>query len=291
MFNRFLIVMVVGFASLSLSVPSGHASDVAEPPAASKYAVRTITKATEKAYRGRNPAALKVYERALGKTDLNQDDRSILKKYLANLLMQMQRYDEAIKTLDGVSFENHRRDQHLLTRYHYNLLNGDQFHHAFKLLQAYGTGLSNADEMHYLAALRIYANLGMMDEVQALLLEFVQNHPRSKLANEAYLASLATDNREATILSRATPMMTARAVRSGDCQLSVRVAETGRVSDVRQVSCTESMFEENSVIAARKFLFFPALIDGKAVPSTVENIKVTYKLANAKGEIIPARKR
>jgi len=98
---------------------------------------------------------------------------------------------------------------------------------------------------------------------------------------------IAVSDRDAQPLVRIPPIMPPRAEKSGHCRVRFDVSPEGAPFNVTTTYCTQSLFSRATVKSVQKWKYNPKIVDGRAVSrSGVEN-KVTYRLTDERGKIIP----
>ena len=98
---------------------------------------------------------------------------------------------------------------------------------------------------------------------------------------------IAVSDRDAQPLVRIPPIMPTRAEKSGHCLVKFDVSPEGAPFNVVTTFCTQRLFERSTIKSVQKWKFNPKIQDGRAVSrSGVEN-KVTYRLTDERGKIIP----
>ena len=94
-------------------------------------------------------------------------------------------------------------------------------------------------------------------------------------------------DRKAQPLVRIPPQMPPRAEKSGHCKVRFNVSPEGQPFDVQATYCTERMFESPSVRSVQKWKYNPKIQDGRPVGRSGVESKITFKLADERGNIIP----
>jgi len=98
---------------------------------------------------------------------------------------------------------------------------------------------------------------------------------------------IQVSDRDAQPLVRIPPIMPPRADKSGHCRVQFDVSPEGQPFNVSTTFCTSRVFERSTIKSVQKWKFNPKIVDGRAVSmSGVEN-KVTYRLTDERGNIIP----
>lgn len=98
---------------------------------------------------------------------------------------------------------------------------------------------------------------------------------------------IQVSDRDAQPLVRIPPVMPMRADKSGHCRVKFDVSPEGAPFNVEATYCTSNMFESSTIKSVQKWKFNPKIVDGRAVSmSGVEN-KVSYRLTDERGNIIP----
>ena len=69
--------------------------------------------------------------------------------------------------------------------------------------------------------------------------------------------------------------------------LRFNVDEYGATSDVQTTECTDPVFCKPSAAATRRFIYHPEIRYGELVFANGLETKMTYRLANEDGSIIP----
>jgi protein TonB len=98
---------------------------------------------------------------------------------------------------------------------------------------------------------------------------------------------IAVSDRDAQPLVRIPPQMPPRAEKSGHCRVKFNVSPEGQPFDVVATYCTERLFERPSVRSVQKWKYNPKIQDGRPVGRTGVESKITFRLADERGNIIP----
>ena len=83
------------------------------------------------------------------------------------------------------------------------------------------------------------------------------------------------------------PDIALREGRSGHCNLVFSVDTMGATYDIRAKNCTHSMFERNSIKAAEKFKYRPAVQDGQPVDMHGVTTRIRYVVTDEAGNALP----
>lgn len=86
---------------------------------------------------------------------------------------------------------------------------------------------------------------------------------------------------------RIPPIMPPRADKSGHCRVRFSVSAEGSPFDVQTTYCTQSLFERATIRSVQKWKFNPKIVNGRAVAMTGVVNKVTYRLTDERGQLIP----
>lgn len=78
---------------------------------------------------------------------------------------------------------------------------------------------------------------------------------------------------------------------SGHCQVKFDVSPEGSPFNIVNTYCTSSLLERATVRAVEKWKFQPKIVDGRPVAMRGVINKVTYRLADERGNILPEPKR
>jgi len=98
---------------------------------------------------------------------------------------------------------------------------------------------------------------------------------------------IAVSDRDAQPLVRIPPIMPTRAEKSGHCRVKFDVSPEGAPFNVVTTFCTQSLFERATIKSVQKWKFNPKIQDGRAVSRSGVETKVSYRLADERGKIIP----
>ncbi len=98
---------------------------------------------------------------------------------------------------------------------------------------------------------------------------------------------IAVSDRDAQPLVRIPPQMPPRAEKSGHCRVKFNVSPEGQPFDVVATYCTERLFERPSIRSVQKWKYNPKIQDGRPVGRTGVESKITFRLADERGNIIP----
>ena len=95
------------------------------------------------------------------------------------------------------------------------------------------------------------------------------------------------DNADAKPCVRVPPIMPWRAYLSGHCHVRFDIDDEGKSQNIRLEGCSEEIFAGPTKAAVRLWKFLPKTVDGKPVEfKDVEN-KLTFRLTDDKGALIP----
>ena len=98
---------------------------------------------------------------------------------------------------------------------------------------------------------------------------------------------IAVSDRDAQPLVRIPPQMPPRAEKSGHCRVRFNVSPEGQPFDVQATYCTQNLFERPSIRSVQKWKYNPKIQDGRPVGRTGVESKITFRLADERGNIIP----
>lgn len=88
-------------------------------------------------------------------------------------------------------------------------------------------------------------------------------------------------------LVRVPPIMPSSAKGSGHCLMKMNVNESGRVSDAIATYCTNDVFRAASVKSLQKWVFNPKVVNGEAISRCGVETKITYRMMDKSGKILP----
>ncbi len=98
---------------------------------------------------------------------------------------------------------------------------------------------------------------------------------------------IAVSDRDAQPLVRIPPIMPPRAEKSGHCKVRFDVSPEGAPFNVQATYCTQSLFERASIKSVEKWKYNPKIVDGRAVARKGVESKISFRLADERGNIIP----
>ena len=98
---------------------------------------------------------------------------------------------------------------------------------------------------------------------------------------------IQVSDRDAQPLVRIPPIMPPRAEKSGHCKVRFDVSPEGQPFNVVATSCTQSLFQRASTKSVQKWKYNPKIVDGRSVARTGVESKITFRLTDERGKIIP----
>ena len=98
---------------------------------------------------------------------------------------------------------------------------------------------------------------------------------------------ITVSDREVQPLVRIAPIMPPRAEKSGHCKVRFNVSAEGTPYDVQTTYCTQSLFERATIKSVTRWKFNPKVVNGRHVAMTGVENKVTYRLTDERGQLIP----
>jgi len=98
---------------------------------------------------------------------------------------------------------------------------------------------------------------------------------------------IAVSDRDAQPLVRIPPIMPPRADKSGHCLVRFDVDPGGQPFNVDAYSCSQSVFKRATVKSVERWKYQPKIVDGLATSRKGVESKITFKLADENGRIIP----
>lgn len=98
---------------------------------------------------------------------------------------------------------------------------------------------------------------------------------------------ITVSDRDAQPLVRIPPIMPPRAEKSGHCKVRFSVSPEGAPFDVVATYCTQSLFERPTVRSVQKWKYNPKIQDGRPVGRTGVESRITFRLADERGNVIP----
>jgi len=98
---------------------------------------------------------------------------------------------------------------------------------------------------------------------------------------------IAVSDRDAQPLVRIPPIMPPRAEKSGHCRVRFDVSPEGAPFNVVDTYCTQSVFKRASIKSVQKWKYNPKIVDGRSVARKGVESKITFRLTDERGKIIP----
>jgi protein TonB len=98
---------------------------------------------------------------------------------------------------------------------------------------------------------------------------------------------IAVSDRDAQPLVRIPPIMPTRAEKSGHCNVRFDVSPEGQPFNVDATYCTQSLFKRASIKSVQKWKYNPKIVDGRSVARSGVESKITFRLTDERGKIIP----
>lgn len=98
---------------------------------------------------------------------------------------------------------------------------------------------------------------------------------------------IAVSDRDAQPLVRIPPIMPTRAEKSGHCTVRFDVSPEGQPFNVETTYCTQSLFSRASIKSVQKWKYNPKIVDGRSVARSGVESKITFRLTDERGRIIP----
>ncbi len=98
---------------------------------------------------------------------------------------------------------------------------------------------------------------------------------------------IQVSDRDAQPLVRIPPIMPPRAEKSGHCNVKFDVSPEGQPFNVSATYCTQSLFSRASIKSVEKWKYNPKIVDGRSVSRSGVESKITFRLTDERGKIIP----
>lgn len=98
---------------------------------------------------------------------------------------------------------------------------------------------------------------------------------------------IQVSDRDAQPLVRIPGQMPPKADKSGHCKMRFNVGTDGAPFNIDAYFCTDRVFERESKKATSKFKYRPKIVDGVAVNMVGVETKITYRLLDERGRLIP----
>ena len=101
------------------------------------------------------------------------------------------------------------------------------------------------------------------------------------------LPIITVTDRDPQPLVRIPPIMPPRAEKSGHCKVRFDVSAEGTPFNVKATYCTQSLFERATIKSVQRWKFNPKIVNGRNVAMIGVENKVTYRLKDERGQLIP----
>lgn len=101
---------------------------------------------------------------------------------------------------------------------------------------------------------------------------------------------MSKDRPKPVACAKRSSNLPAKTVRSGNCEVAFDLSDDGYPRNVAIKSCSERLFEDNSLAAAVWWRFYPQIQNGQTVAADNIFRDFKYILHNSKGKEIPAKK-
>ena len=98
---------------------------------------------------------------------------------------------------------------------------------------------------------------------------------------------IAVSDRDAQPLVRIPGQMPPNAEKSGHCTVRFDVSPDGQPFNVQTTFCTQSIFKRPTIKSVERWKYQPKIENGVAVSRTGVENRVTYRLTDERGNIIP----
>ncbi len=98
---------------------------------------------------------------------------------------------------------------------------------------------------------------------------------------------IQVSDRDAQPLVRIPPIMPPRAEKSGHCKVRFDVSPEGAPFNVTATYCTQKLFERSSIKSVQKWKYNPKIVDGRSVSRSGVESKISFRLTDERGKIIP----
>lgn len=281
-----LAILIISFVLSLIATPVS--AQITASDQVSESTQKLLKKGRKLSIRGKSKRAVKLYENALKEETINEADRNAIKKKLAGRYIHLERGLEAIELVKGVNFQK-EQDRSLIQKLVKQSVIHERYETALDWIEIYGTGYFVNSYQDYQSRVRIYGLTGRQGDVIRTIQSYAKNHPNNKSIKEAYDASFETQNREAVLIGLDIPFMPSNAERSGHCVFSVEVTASGRVKEILETQCTEAIFEAPSIQAVKNYIYLPKLENGISVETIDDDVRLTYKLMNKDGKIVPEK--
>jgi len=98
---------------------------------------------------------------------------------------------------------------------------------------------------------------------------------------------IQVSDRDAQPLVRIPPIMPPRAEKSGHCKIRFDVSPEGAPFNIVSTFCTQRLFERPSIKSVSKWKYNPKIVDGRPTARSGVETKITFRLADERGNVIP----
>ena len=98
---------------------------------------------------------------------------------------------------------------------------------------------------------------------------------------------IQVSDRDAQPLVRIPPVPPTNAEKSGHCKVRFDVSPEGAPYNVVATYCTQRIFERPTTKSVSKWKYNPKIVDGRATARTGVESKITFRMLDERGKIIP----
>lgn len=98
---------------------------------------------------------------------------------------------------------------------------------------------------------------------------------------------ITVSDRDAQPLVRIPPIMPPRAEKSGHCKVRFDVSPEGSPFNIVATFCTQNVFKRASTKSVEKWKYNPKIVDGRPASRSGVETKITFRLADERGNLIP----
>jgi len=108
---------------------------------------------------------------------------------------------------------------------------------------------------------------------------------KSKLTQ---LHSISDHPHEGTLKSTSKPSFPPRAEKSGHCYYVLKISESGDVAAIDRLDCSDDIFVKHTKQKLLQWVYYPKKDEsGENIAFTVGPLKISYRLTDLDGNIIP----
>lgn len=238
------------------------------------------------------PKAIVHFENAINSDGLTKDEIVSLDNIVAQLLIANGHYKMGADRLANwveQNGESPKNVEFVMQGY----VQADEYALALPWAEKWFQNSDPKERKHYDLLYFLYNELELKSQQLSLLEEMIDKWPSDQSLKDWAVENgfdLVVSDRDVQPLVRFPGVVPDSAIRegkSGHCKIRFDVNAWGAPFNIDAFSCSHSMFEHESIRAVTKFEYAPKLVNGIAVVRRGVETKITYRVTDELGNILP----